>query len=81
MEKIVSLTDAGEGFGGKAKHLAALLAGGFDDPAGFAIAPDAPLNDVRAHLAALGDGAVAVRSSSTRCSRDPTAGRLTTRTA
>jgi pyruvate,water dikinase len=63
MEMIVSLTDAGEGFGGKAAHLAELLAGGFDVPAGFAIAPDAPLDDVRAHLAALGDGALVVRSS------------------
>jgi len=63
MSMIVGLGAAWEGFGGKAGHLAALLAGGFDVPAGFAIAPDAPLDEVHAHLTALGEGAVAVRSS------------------
>jgi phosphohistidine swiveling domain-containing protein len=60
---IVRLGDARDGFGGKAGHLAALLAGGFEVPDGFAIAPDAPLDGVRAHLEALGDVPVAVRSS------------------
>lgn len=63
MEMIVKLADARDGFGGKAGHLAALLAGGFEVPDGFAIAPDAPLDGVRAHLSALGDVALAVRSS------------------
>jgi phosphoenolpyruvate synthase/pyruvate phosphate dikinase len=63
METIVKLSDATTGFGGKAKHLAALLSGGFDVPEGFAIAPDAPLDGIAAQLSALGDVAVAVRSS------------------
>lgn len=63
MDRIVRLTDARVGFGGKAAHLAGLLGGGFDVPDGFAIAPDAPLSELRAHLDALGDVAVAVRSS------------------
>lgn len=63
MEMIVKLAQAGDGFGGKAAHLAALLSGGFEVPDGFAIAPGAPLDGVRAHLDALGDIALAVRSS------------------
>ena len=63
MESIVKLTDANADFGGKAKHLAALLSGGFEVPDGFAIAPDAALGGVGAHLDELGDVAVAVRSS------------------
>ncbi len=63
MDTIVRLTDARDGFGGKAAHLAALLGGGFDVPDGFAIAPDAPLSDLRVHLDALGEVPVAVRSS------------------
>jgi rifampicin phosphotransferase len=63
MEMIVKLADARDGFGGKAGHLAALLEGGFEVPDGFAIAPDAPLADLGAHLDALGDVALAVRSS------------------
>jgi len=63
MEMIVKLAEARNGFGGKAGHLAALLAGGFDVPDGFAIGPDAPLADLAAHLDALGDVALAVRSS------------------
>jgi pyruvate,water dikinase len=63
IEKIVRLADARDGFGGKAGHLAALLAGGFEVPDGFAIAPDASLDGVGAHLDALGDVDVAVRSS------------------
>lgn len=63
MEMIVKLAKARDGFGGKAGHLAALLAGGFDVPDGFAIGPDAPLAGLRAHLDALGDVALAVRSS------------------
>ncbi len=63
MDTIVKLTDARSGFGGKAGHLAALLAGGFEVPDGFAIAPDATLEAVAARLDELGDVAVAVRSS------------------
>ncbi len=63
MEMIVKLADARDGFGGKARHLAALLAGGFEVPDGFAIAPNAKLEGMQVHLEALGDVALAVRSS------------------
>jgi pyruvate,water dikinase len=60
---IVKLVAARDGFGGKAGHLAALLSGGFEVPDGFVIAPNAPLAGLEAHLAALGDVSLAVRSS------------------
>lgn len=63
MDVIVKLEDAHTGFGGKAGNLAAMIAGGFDVPDGFAIGPDAALDDLPAHLDALGEIAVAVRSS------------------
>lgn len=61
-------SDAGR-FGGKAAHLARLLAGGHPVPAGFALAHDADprepetLAALRTGLAALGDVPLAVRSS------------------
>ncbi len=63
MEMIVKLAEAGSGYGGKAAHLARLLKSGFDVPDGFVVAPNAPLDGVRAHLDGLGDVPVAVRSS------------------
>ncbi|HXK17257.1 MAG TPA: PEP/pyruvate-binding domain-containing protein, partial [Polyangiaceae bacterium] len=56
-------------FGGKAAHLARLVTAGHRVPAGFALAHDADerepatLSALRASLAALGDVALAVRSS------------------
>jgi phosphohistidine swiveling domain-containing protein len=65
----LSLATDATRFGGKAAHLARLVAAGHPVPAGFALTHDADagaaetLAALRSHLAQLGDVALAVRSS------------------